>query len=471
MMGPDIKDLVLAPYFPAVANFVLGVCVTATCVKRGNWLLGTFIFATFFFAYTILPLLLLPDAKHYWYQNYRPAGLSTVATAFFFGVLLAATTSAPISATRSLLIRLPKAPFFALGLFAVCIPLAYWQQVVGSAGWGMSLAVKGMISALGMSVVALALTVLARNDRRRLQDNWQGVYGILFGTLALCTTIAFLEIALQDAWVANRFRDNLAEFRASSTFQNPNFFGVWVASIVVASSSAAVFKVRYLVHPILALSAVAIFLSGSRSALMLTLVCLTLPIALALYFKVSTRVGVVSLAGFLSYLAVIVAIAFIGGGPFMYPDASTSDFSGFYALALRFISLPIDIVGYIFGTGATHVEMSIRGRFTGGGVVDAGGAGGAVDNGYLALASDGGVGFFSAVCWALFLGSLMWAGLKRLALSPSQNGIYAVTALAYCILLGFTMQAYQAFPIWAFVALLLSLFYLWLISEDERPHT
>lgn len=336
----------------------------------------------------------------------------------------------------------------------------------------MSLAVKGMVSALGMTVVALALTVLTRNDhtrndRRPVQYNWQGVYWVLFGALALCTTIAFWEIASQDAWVANRFRDNLAEFRASSTFQNPNFFGVWVAAIALASSYAVVLKVRYLVHPILVLSAVAIFLSGSRSALMLTLICLALPIALATYFRLSARMSIVSLAAFLLYLFVVIAIAFIGGGPFIDPGALTSNFSGFYALALRFISIPGDLVNYMLGNGtldtgtAQYIETSIEGRFFGD----------AVDNGFLALASDGGVGYVSAVCWALFWGSLMWVGIKRLALSPSQNGIYAVTALAYCVLVGLTMQAYQAFPIWVFVALLLSLFLMWCLSDDERPYT
>lgn len=135
MMVAEVSNLLLAPYFPVVANLVLGVFVTATCLKRGNWLLGTFIFATFFFAYTILPLVIQSsDAKHYWFQYPRPVGLSIVATAFFSGIVLAATASAPISATRSFLIRLPKPPFFALGLFAVSIPLAYWQHVVESEG-------------------------------------------------------------------------------------------------------------------------------------------------------------------------------------------------------------------------------------------------------------------------------------------------------------------------------------------------
>ena len=137
-MVAEVSNLLLAPYFPVIANLVFGVFVTATCLKRGNWLLGTCIFATFFFAYTILPLVSQStEARHYWFQYPRPVGLSIVATAFFSGMLLAAIASAPIGTTRAFLIRLPKLPFLALGFFAVSIPLAYWQHVVDSAGGGL----------------------------------------------------------------------------------------------------------------------------------------------------------------------------------------------------------------------------------------------------------------------------------------------------------------------------------------------
>lgn len=454
----EINNVLLAPYFPVVVNLVMGAFVTAVCLNRGNWLLGTFSFSIFFFAYTTIPLIILSaDAKHYWFQHPPPVGLSLVATAFF-GTVLAATASAQISATRSIFSRLPRLPVFALGLFSVSILLAYGQHVVASGGWAATLVVKGMISALGMTVVALALTVLTRNDRRFVQSNGRGVYCILFSALVLCTTIAFFEVVTQDAWVMNRNRDSLVEFRSSATFHNPNFFGVWAAAMALATAYAAVLKVRYLVHPMLALSAVAIFLSGSRTALLLTLICLALPTALVTYFRLSARTSIVSLAAFLFYLFAVIAIAFVW--PSIDSGALASNFSGFYALAVRFISLPGDLVNFMIGTATEPIEMSIRGRFVGD----------AVDNGFLAMRSDSGVGNISAVCWALFWVSLMWAGLRRLALSPSLNGIYAVTALTFCVLVGLTMQAYQAFPVWAFVALQLNLFWLWLLGEGSCDH-
>lgn len=458
-MGLEINNVLLAPCFPVIVNLVLGAFVTAVCLNRGNWLLGTFSFATLFFAYTTMPLIILSvDAKHYWFQHPPPVGLSLVATAFFLGTVLAAAASAPISATRSIFSRLPRLPVFALGLFSASIPLAYGQHVVASEGWAASLAVKGMVSALGMTVVALALTVLTKNDRRLVQSNGRGVYWILFGALVLCTTIAFFEVVSQDAWVANRYRDSLVEFRSSATFHNPNFLGVWAAAMALATAYAAVLKVRYLVHPMLALSAVAIFLSGSRTALLLTLVCLALPTALVTYFRLSARTSIVSLAAFLFYLFAMIAIAFVW--PSIDSGALASNFSGFYALAVRFMSLPGDLVNFMLGTSTEDIKMSISGRFVGD----------AIDNGFLAIASDGGVGYLSAVCWALFWVSLMWAGLRRLALSPSLNGIYAVTALTFCVLVGLTMQAYQAFPIWEFVALLLSLFLFWLLGDESCDH-
>lgn len=450
--------IVVASYFPLVFNFVLFALVFAYCIKSGNWLIGTFVVATFFFAYTTFPALLqLQDEMHHWIHHLQPVGLHLVVALFFLGVLLAAVASEPISETYSFLGRLPKLSVFALVIFSVSIPFVYWQDVESEAR-SVGLAFKGMVSSLGMTVVALALTVLIRNNLRSGQYYWPNMYWILFYALSLCTMVAFWEIASQHAWVVNRFRDNLDEFRASSMFRNPNLFGVWAAAMAFAASFAAFHKVRYLVHPILALSAVAIFLSGSRTALILALICLALPIALAIFFRLSVKASLGSLVAFSLYFCAALAIPFVG--IFIYPDAVTSSFSGFYALALRYISIPVDLIYWIQGTGAPeHIEISVSGRFF---------LGGTVDNGFLSLLGDGWwMNYFGAGSWALFWISIAWAGLRRLVLSPSHNGIYAVTALAYCILIGFTMRAYQIFPAWAFVALMLSLFLLWYLNDGR----
>lgn len=455
-MSIELGGVMLAPFFPLALNMLMGLTVTLACIIRGNWSLGVFVYLTFFFAYSTIPLITNPeDSRYFWFQNNRPNGLSLAASLFFLTVIVAAITQLFRGGTRLSSISIWYPEGATIPLFALCIPLSCWRDLSGSEPH-LSLATKGMVSALGMVAIAIALAILSNSQSKTLLIRQARI--LIGGTLVFCTCIAIWEVASQSAWVANTFRDNLAEFRASATFLNPNFFGAWIAAVALFYSYTLSVGTSRLDRLILAMSAVALFLSGSRSALILTMVCLTLPLAFSAILKISGEKSYVGLSIFIVSFLMTVAAAYALGSFFQDPSLT-----GFYALSVRFWALPADVLGYVFSHSSPDIDASISGRFTGANV----------DNGYIVSTQGGGrlVGIMSITAWVTFLASLTWRGLRRLASNPSLDGIYALTALAYCVLIGLVMQAYQAFPIWGFVSILLSYFFLWCWNAPKRPHT
>lgn len=447
-----VDTLVTDSWFPLVCSIGLLLAVVLLFMRR-NPTLGVFLFSTYFFAYSISPLLFSSsvEVKHHWFANPSPIGPPIVGAVFFAVLLL----SALIRRGMPLLTLFRQMPWLTLVLFGATIPIIYLSEAADSGMYGLSLAIKGLISALGMSIVALTLAISEKYTQD--QDGLRMPIRVLLGAQCVCIGVAVWEIASLDAWVANRVTDGLLELRASSTFYNPNVFGAWAVSMLLAGGFLAS-RWRGIANVFLLLASLALLLSGSRSMLILGLIVMFIPVILSLWTGLSMSIPSVSLGIFsLSFLALIGA-AYLS--PMLVPHDWHKVALVFYALADRFVMLPMDLFNFLRGEGRANIEISVEGRFF---------VGGTVDNGYLAmLADDSRVGYLSAGLFLLFLLSALWAGLRRLAVSPCWNGIFAVSAFLFCMALGVVMQAYQVFPVWGFVAVLMSLYFRWLLGDETR---
>ena len=446
----------IEPYFPFVLNSIFATLIVVYCLIRKNWLVGTFLLSTFYFAYTVFPQIFLSsDARYHWIQNLQPVGIQITAVVFLLIMLLALVASSSFSEIIKIFARLPILANFAL--IILCVSILFHFFLDTQAGMGGFAAFKGEVSTIAMFVIALGLTLATSNQWKYVNTNFSTLLFIVLISLAICAAVAFWEVSSRNAWVANNFRNNLIEYRASSVFRNPNVYGVWVAAIAMVPAFASIIRVRYIAHPIFALSAVSLFLSGSRSSLILTLIFLVLPILLAAFSRLPTRRGIEALVIFLIYFFSITLMSFISF--YLFPDKVDSKLAGFGALALRWLSLPGDLINFLLGTTNNEsIKTSIEGRFF---------IGDTADNGILVMVNNGWLGKLSAASIVIFFGSLLWAGIKRLRFSPNLCGVYALTALSYCILIGLTMQAYQLFPIWLFVSQMLSLFLMWYLNFDD----
>lgn len=453
--------LVTDTWFPLVFSIGLLLAVVLLFMRR-NPTLGVFLFSTYFFAYSIFPWLFSStvDVKHHWFANPSPIGPPIVGAVFFAVLLLSALIGRGMS-QFTLFRQMPWLALVALVLFGATIPVIYLTEAAASGMYGLSPAIKGLISALVMSVVALTLAISGEKYTHD-QDGLRMPIRILIGAQCVCIGVAIWEIASLNAWVANRVIDGLLELRASSTFYNPNVFGAWAASMLLAGGFLAS-RWRGIANIFLVLASLALLLSGSRSMLILGLIVMFIPVILSLWTGLSMSIPTASLGIFsISFLALICA-AYLS--PMLAPHDWHEVALVFYALADRFVMLPMDLFNFLRGEGRANIEISVEGRFF---------VGDTVDNSYLAmLAGDGSVGdsrvgYLSAGLFLLFLLSALWAGLRRLAESPCWNGIFAVSAFLFCMALGVVMQAYQVFPVWGFVAVLMSLYFRWLLGDETR---
>ena len=88
---------------------------------------------------------------------------------------------------------------------------------------------------------------------------------------------------------------------------------------------------------------------------------------------------------------------------------------------------------------------------------------GKVDNGFLAMKEVG--GWPAMIIWGIMWALLLVTGLKAFRNRPTVNGAYLIAAIIGCIITGSIMRAFQVFPVWAIISLVLGLYLSWLYSE------
>ena len=307
---------------------------------------------------------------------------------------------------------------------------------------------------------------------------------LLRATLVLTIVVnvaGALELGLGRSVYRNLAADGTIEERASSLLYNPNVMGLWcigaamIAGYVYLTSSRKACSVAVLV-----LAGSGLLLSGSRSSLVLYLMMVGVLLLHRVKHK-GPKLGVLSPSIF-----VAGGLAALGGAAYSLErllPAPPHLVVMVTALAERMLRLPVDVAGYLLskagslallsiggapevaslqgaaeGSSGTRssIAESIRGRFA---------FGENPDNAYLTvLQASGWVGLAALLAFAIWIA---WLAYRRAWPRPELRYGYALAVGLGCVLSGMFLRSFQLFPVWAGVALGMSVVFTAVLTRES----
>jgi len=454
------------------ANVALALVLFAFMVRSrfsvSSILLALIFFMTLHHGYAVLPLLF-------------DQGLSYASSIHFNALLLPKFVGALFLAgvTFAVLWRYKAALSGLLRLVNLRVPIAFAALFLISAalvlifGESTSLAGFDLLAMTGLLALSVAVGVLLLEGDGKKQSVIATLYFPITVLSILVAGIAFIEVISHSAWAVFPLSDGRLVYRASSTLFNPNMLGLWSVAIVLLGTYAwdGACRSRWVAVILMLSGAVCIFLAGSRSSLLLSVIVLcglTLLRWKSGELLSSMKAGLV----FFSLFSLVLTAAVWSS------NKASPDYPGVRALEVlseRFILIPETLLHYVVGqrisppaaespaaespaaeSPAAESDMvAIEGRLSGE----------RVDNGYLAIKDD--FGWFALLFWVLMLGYLLLQGLRKFYASPDKTGAYAVSLLALIIMEAFVMRSFQVFPAWGGVALALGAFCSWLNTGKQ----
>lgn len=289
----------------------------------------------------------------------------------------------------------------------------------------------------------------------------------LISILILTDAIAIYEVSNHQAWSVFSQSTGEKVFRASSLLFNPNLLGLWAALIYLGLSHyiQARKENRNVALFGMVLTSITLYLSGSRSALFILLVALTIPLFVT---KANTKWHPITVL-LSSILLIYEASEFINPG------------SSLALLGTRFSDTPIYAIQYMLmkasslhafdslpGLNASieastsipiEVSTSIEGRFSGS----------KRDSGWLVLFQD--TGWLGVSAMSLLGAIFFTTGIRTVIAERSANAAYALATLVFIVLIGFTLRV-QIFPTWLFASLsLIPCLLVWYRPTSSRRNT
>jgi hypothetical protein len=282
---------------------------------------------------------------------------------------------------------------------------------------------------------------------------------VIISIQTLASVVALYELASLKTWATFLNSNGDIVYRASSIFFNPNVYGIW--SVIVALLFSYSFQTglysKTISSIVIVQSSMSLFMSGSRSALLLLIMALIL-------------IGVMSVKNdfkhrWLPLLLVFLSTFGISAIVKFFQFNITFQLVGMNVISIladRIILAPVYIISYIFDEGIPEeVTISIEGRTNGS----------LTDSSWLTLLNDaGGLG---VILFLSFLSFLIYKSLKSYYVKLDTISTYGVVFLLMFLLMGAVMR-FQVFPVWLFFSVPLACFLSYwqdvLASKDRKSY-
>jgi hypothetical protein len=386
------------------------------------------------FAYSIVPLFASDQEKLYWFLNRPPPSVSRITLLALFMIC-----TVVIWRARERVSRIEPGRLLLLGAILIVPFLAtvFFQVVLQQLSTEHGQLQLKFAFLLSFFLFVAASSAIIYSDPVACQRNLDSVLVGMILLLGAVTIVAFLEVAYEVAPVANMMRGNV-ELRASSAFQNPNWFAFAATpSIFIACKLSE--RGRLLGATVLfGICTLAFILSGSRSATTLAAAAMVV-LAFALWRTGSIgtrvlvamgRVGVLGSAG--GVLAgLFVSLGFGGRVPALY-----------FALLDRMFLWPVHLF-----VGDKQAWLSIEGRITTGSD-----SLGVVDSAYIYLLQENAPAGVLLILLMVFV--LIRAGWIY-SQSRTFDDALRLSVATFVVSGGVAGQVYWAFPVWPVLALML----------------
>lgn len=270
------------------------------------------------------------------------------------------------------------------------------------------------------------------------------------GILSLMVCVSVFEVVSHRSWAGTLETSGAMVYRASATLFNPNLLGIW-ASLVYLGCAFHMFeskKDQKLMMLGMMLASCAIYVTGSRSAILLLILLLIAAFMITIMVTREKLRWVPLMILPMTVISIYASVHWLII-PFV---ADTVGWHEIELLALRFAATPKYLVYYglmMLGYEVqvpVEIAISMEGRFIGAGT-------GAGDGGWIALYNDiGWLGMIAIVglcLLALFRGFISCFSKHYVA------NVYALAVLCYCLLIGFGMR-FQIFPVWVLISIMLT---------------
>lgn len=306
------------------------------------------------------------------------------------------------------------------------------------------LQIKNSLMTCAMLVLAASLA-LVKEDFSKLIRTTE--VAILTALLALMLSVAFFEIHTLRTWSVFMDSSGAMVRRPSALLFNPNLYGYWCALLAILFSFlySARISNAWVACFALTLACLGIYLSGSRSAVLLLFPVLIIAAILSPANGVLNKFVPVALITVVLFFALTISNVVSAQKP------HDRGLEAIAKLGDRFVTFPKDLANYISGriAGApadnvpNEVILSIEGRFSSE----------LRDSGWLVFYDDfGSLGSASIASLVLLLS---WSALRTYVRRLDVASAYALATWIFVLGLG-AVARFQVFPTGIFVGLALA---------------
>lgn len=381
------------------------------------------------FGYTAWPLF-LHAGDLFWFLNEPPSLVSRIIISGLIVILLIDMLR---NWSGNLFRCYAKVAFLIFCVIAICGLIS--KLILGES---FNYRLQVPFSIILIAFLLIACFVAFRNSFiDHVQHEKSRSSNAIIWLLVFVTLIGFFEVANDVAPIKNMMRGSF-ESRASSTFHNPNWFGLAVAPAVFVAVFLAFKGKLYQSFLIFSTASLAILLSGSRSAslvLALSLILLFILISFCREHQQKRNKSVIAFGTAGAATGILVGLL----GSLIHSGVA---FERYRALLDRMLLWPI----YAFWDA--QAQQSLAGRFF---VLD-GTVDGTVDSAYFSMIVENPLlGMFLVVVMLFAL----YVSIRNYIIDSTFEAAMRVSVAFFVVASGGIGQVYWAFPVWPIYAICL----------------
>lgn len=351
----------------------------------------------------------------------------------------------------------------------------HWVNMVLNGRYPSRLSIQNIFSTCLLCIIFIGCGVVLSQRPSVSKDRLERFCKIVIFLLLTILFIGIYQIISHHAWNFTYINESdRFVWRASSILFNANLLGFWCA--MVALFAGYIYHMRVLSQKIsiliIFLCSIGIFLSGSRSSLLIGFLAFSI-VTILLFFQKEKRLPIknIFLPIGVFVFSIISFIVIVKSGMVLTNDKFDC-IEVFSLLGDRFLLMPFEILGFLLNKISTHSEafsrfipalqslpaisvksaVSITGRFSNT-------SGDDIDNGYLLMLDD--AGWFGLLIWGLIWSFFIYIGIKVLIISPGVRSIYSLSVILVCIFAAIFARVFQVFPFWLIIAMAVGLSFAW----------
>jgi hypothetical protein len=465
-------------------NVAIGLAVGIYVVKKKDafsLLCGLFLYISFHYAYSVIPIFIY---RPHFFLLREEIQVGAKLTGLFFVLFILVELYRRYvirqwGSCRSTVVAVPA----SLSIIWILCTFTYWGIGLMTGQKLSRVAIQDTVSTVLMLLLVFGFSIALNYRTTQYRTFWKFISRSYPVVLIVMFFVAAYQIAFSHTFAGVTLPNGEYVRRACAFLFNPNVLGLW--------ASLTIFLFAYAYHsrniqaniaiPLMLIAGLCVFLSGSRSGL---LICVFFLITSSIFSLIAAGRPRNYLETFIPLITMSVATVFLFGVVKMVDRILSKAVPCIHSMSLladRFLSIPSVVLQYLgmvvskvspeFGKFtlelipmpeshkitnaneylmATHPEaynilLNIEQRFNP--------LSGIADNGFVAIFEAGNwLGIFP---WCLLWIALVWLGFRSYFKKQDVNSAYALSAILGCVFSALSMRLFQVFPFWIMVVLFL----------------